>query len=299
MENCKILKCIFRKIQGYRNKNRITKMVSDFNIQKKQMKHNPILVNSIKNTIKQQRCILEENCIQSFYDISVFSTVCPITIVDDRTLNVAANYKKSKICVLNFACSTDPGGGVERGSMGQEESLCRSSTLFPCLCDKKMFKMFYEPHIRKQQFLSNDDCIYSPNVIVYRTDEMYPKTMKQQDWFKVNVITCSAPALHRTGLCGNSLYEIHLKRLRRILDVAAEDGNEIIILGAFGCGAFRNEPHIVAEAMMNVVKHYRHVFKAIVFAVPNDKRNNGKEASLNYTVFYNAVFNSFNDCPIQ
>lgn len=72
----------------------------------------------------------------------------------------------------------------------------------------------------------------------------------------------------------------NLQRLRRILDVAVREGNEVVILGAFGCGAFCNSPEVVAQAARNVVKEYLYAFKAIEFAVycrPGDE--------LNYRVF--------------
>ena len=69
---------------------------------------------------------------------------------------------------------------------------------------------------------------------------------------------------------------IHEKRLRRILDIAATEGDEVIILGAFGCGAFLNNPEVVALAAKNVIKEYLNAFKVIEFAVycgPKDNRN--------------------------
>ena len=77
-------------------------------------------------------------------------------------------------------------------------------------------------------------------------------------------------------LTDKELLAIHEKRLRRILDLAVTEGNEAVILGAFGCGAFLNPPRIVARAMKNVVKERRHDFKAIEFAVycpPRDDSN--------------------------
>lgn len=69
---------------------------------------------------------------------------------------------------------------------------------------------------------------------------------------------------------------IHEKRLRRILDIAVAESTEVIILGAFGCGAFSNSPEVVALAAKNVIKEYLNAFKVIEFAVycsPKDNRN--------------------------
>lgn len=77
-------------------------------------------------------------------------------------------------------------------------------------------------------------------------------------------------------ISGQDLLKIHEKRLRRILDVAVLNNAEVIVLGAFGCGAFLNDPEIVAEAAKNVLADYLHAFQVIEYAIycsPKDKRN--------------------------
>jgi len=63
------------------------------------------------------------------------------------------------------------------------------------------------------------------------------------------------------------LEEIHTRRLRRILEIAQHEGDEVVILGAFGCGAFMNDPVVVARAMNRVVQEYRNCFDTVEFAV--------------------------------
>ena len=80
----------------------------------------------------------------------------------------------------------------------------------------------------------------------------------------------------RIVLPHDELRAIHERRLRRILDIAAANGEEAVILGAFGCGAFRNDPNDVSAAAAAVVPQYRARFKVIEFAVycrPGDTRN--------------------------
>lgn len=192
------------------------------------------------------------------------------------------NYEEQKICVLNFASATNPGGGVTRGSSAQEECLCRCSTLYANLNIDKLMKEFYMPHRKAKNYLYNDDCIYTSDVTVFKTDSALPEIMKEEDWYHVNVITCAAPNLRvyagdskgNTTLNRKEIKELHLKRGRRILDIAK--GNEIVILGAFGCGAFRNPPEIVAEAYSELLEEYKYDFKIVEFAVycpPRDERN--------------------------
>lgn len=74
----------------------------------------------------------------------------------------------------------------------------------------------------------------------------------------------------------DELLAIHEKRFTRILDIALTNNNDVVILGAFGCGAFENNPGIVAAAAKNVVEKYIHAFRVIEFAVycsPRDSNN--------------------------
>ena len=121
------------------------------------------------------------------------------------------------------------------------------------------------------------------DVMVFKTDTIFPETMPADEWWKVNVITCAAPNLRndrdgsvRVTINNNELRNLHIKRMRRILDIAAARGNEVIVLGAFGCGAFKNPPEVVAAALKQVTNEYKFRFKTIEFAVycsPRDDRN--------------------------
>lgn len=250
---------------------------------------------AIHKSMKCQCCIPEYQSVLSSYDRKRYSHKCSVSLIDATTTMAAMQYQNYNVCVLNFACSVEPGGGVLLGSVAQEESICRRSTLFPCLCSPEMYTQFYYPHIKSGAFVGTDDCIYTPNVIVFQSEDFYPRLLKKEKWFKMSVITCSAPALNHTSLKGRSLYEIHKKRLTRILDIAVRKNTEVIVLGAFGCGAFRNDPHIVSEAMIDVIKHYRYAFKWIIFAIPTYDKNEE-----NYMVFQKTITHNFSESkPVE
>ena len=72
------------------------------------------------------------------------------------------------------------------------------------------------------------------------------------------------------------LKDLHTKRANRILDIAKNNGAEVIILGAFGCGAFQNSPQIVADGILQAIKQHIYDFKVIEFAIyctPKDNQN--------------------------
>lgn len=153
-----------------------------------------------------------------------------------------------------------------------------------------MWNGFYKTHRSEQNPLHNDDIIYTPGVTVFKTDTAHPELMPETEWYDVNVITCAAPNLrlhpgnsYNSGdggrmirISDQELRALHEKRLRRILDVAVMEGNEVVILGAFGCGAFCNDSKVVAQAAGNVISDYRNAFRTIEFAVycsAGDERN--------------------------
>ena len=139
----------------------------------------------------------------------------------------------------------------------------------------------------------NDDCIYTPEVVVFKTDTCEPALMHPKDWWKVNIITCAAPNLRpdqdgnmRVHISNQELYNLHVKRMHRILNIAAKKENAVVILGAYGCGAFRNPPDIVASAMRQVIEEFRYHFRVIEFAVYCSPRE-----GLNYQVFQQILGN--------
>lgn len=208
----------------------------------------------------------------------------PVRVTKSRTFEAAMRLKREhpgkRVAVLNFASATNPGGGVERGSSAQEEALCRCSTLFPCLNIPYLKRDFYGFHRARHDVRYTDTCIYTPDVLVIKTDTAMPERMPEKDWTEVDVISCAAPNLREQPY--NSMnpgigdpikvtereqLELHKNRAQKILSVAADQGVDILVLGAFGCGAFRNNPNIVALAYRDVIPEFAGYFDEIEFAV--------------------------------
>ncbi|MBE6817558.1 MAG: TIGR02452 family protein [Ruminococcaceae bacterium] len=205
-----------------------------------------------------------------------------VSVVEDTSFHAARDLVHSgkKTVVLNFASAVNPGGGVTIGAMAQEECLCRSSNLYPCLKQRHLMRDYYMPHrIAKDSFYS-DKLIYTKNVTVFKGDETIPVMLPQQEWFEVDVITCAAPNMREvTHIDTQQLKNIFKNRIRAILTAAAVYKNTAVVLGAFGCGAFRNPPETVAKAFKEVIEEsFIDVFESIVFAI---KKSNNK----NYQVF--------------
>lgn len=212
-------------------------------------------------------------------------TPARVLVSKRRSLEAAGQYRNRKACVLNFASAINPGGGVVNGADTQEEAICRCSTLYACISDKETVERFHGRHrqsLKNGQLsaLYNDDCIYTPDVMVFKTDTEVPELLPKEQWYGTDVITCAAPNLRsmpesRSGQSGSraagigpdELLALHKKRACRILDIARRKHVEVMILGAFGCGAFKNPPEIVAQAMLGAVREYLYDFDVVEFAV--------------------------------
>ncbi len=228
------------------------------------------LKQSISKSTANQLLILEDDTLPKLK--ASYKDNADIIISEKRTFEAAEAYALAgkKVCVLNFASATNPGGGVLNGAGAQEECLCRCSTLYFGLTKRELYTGFYLPHRRAQNNLHNNDIIYTPDVTVFKTDTIEPKLMDKKDWYNVNVITCAAPNLRfipQGRISNEEIYTIQLERFSRILSVAAAQGNEVVILGAFGCGAFMNPLHTVAEAAKNSVREFLKYFETIEFAI--------------------------------
>ena len=234
------------------------------------------LKNAVENTIKNQYIVSDNSQIKPFDKTPKYAQPAKVFVSMKRSFQAAENYKNEKVCVLNFASARHAGGGVKTGARAQEECLCRCSTLYFAISEKNTVKNFHQKHnsmiINGQMDLTyNDDCIFSPDIVVFKADEGAYKYLPEDKQYQVDVITCAAPNLNKLcnfgGITESELREIHESRARRILDIAKSENEEVLVLGAFGCGAFRNPPEIVADVWAKVLQDYLYDFKTVEFAI--------------------------------
>ena len=230
----------------------------------------PQLRSAVQSSIKRQYMVRQED--QISHPISSRSRTQYI-VSPKRSLEAASGYPGKKVAVLNFA-NNHSVGGAPFSSGAQEESLCRCSTLYPCL--QAMWGPFYARHQDLYNkgiinHVGNDDLIYTPDVVVFksdeRTDPIFPTMMPEDRWFKVDIITSAAPEL-RAGPMPRNYDQVICSRIRRILDVAANEHVEVLILGAWGCGAFRNPAETVARTFHDLLAGYD--FETVEFALASD-----------------------------
>lgn len=162
-----------------------------------------------------------------------------LIIIDDKdSVSALLKYRGRKSAVLNFASFKNPGGGFLKGRTTQEESLCHASTLYNVLSGCMLY--YKENRAIQQNALYADRLLYTPDIVFPQGDTIV----------KCDVLTCAAPNWRYAFKEGIS-YEDNLRalesRIQHIAAVIIDQGIDTIILGAFGCGVFRQDPKVVAE----------------------------------------------------
>jgi uncharacterized protein (TIGR02452 family) len=192
-----------------------------------------------------------------------------IEVANETTLSGIARLVREgrgPVAALNFASAKNPGGGFLSGSQAQEESLARSSALHASLVKQGDF---YERHRQQPHPLYSDAMILSPDCPIFRDDA----GALLESVHHVTFITSPAP---NAGALKDhypqdvaSIPETFERRAAYVLALAAFAGCRNLVLGAWGCGVFRNDPALVAGVFM---KHLRSgewagVFSRVVFSI--------------------------------
>lgn len=191
-----------------------------------------------------------------------------VEVVDATTQQAAQTMCESgDVVLLNFASARNPGGGFLGGARAQEEELCRCSGLYRTLLRQPEYYTFHRAH---RSLLYSDRIIYSPRVPFFRVET----TAALLDApFLPSVMT--APAPNAGAIRKNQpdevkhLRSVFLRRWVNLLCVARAKGHRQVLLGAWGCGAFRNDARMVAQCAQEAIRAFSGTFERIVFAIPS------------------------------
>ena len=148
-------------------------------------KTNAKLAETVKDSTEHQKLILETDHLKE-QKKNLYDKKAKVVVSGKRTLEAAAAYQETKTAVHNFASAANPGGGVVKGASAQEECLCRCSGLYFNLNVKCMWEGFYTPHRNAHDAIHNDDIIYTPNVMVFKSDTSEPKLLPEEEWYQVH-----------------------------------------------------------------------------------------------------------------
>lgn len=200
------------------------------------------------------------------------------TVTNASVVEVAKSLTtkdRSNPLVLNFASAKNPGGGFLNGSQAQEESIARASGLYACQLE---CRGYYDANRECGHCLYTDHLIYSPLVPFIRDerDNLLPAP------FLASILT--APAPNVSGINQNRRSDLSAviptlaRRMDFVLAAAAVHGHRTLILGAWGCGVFGNDPVMVATLFherLHSGGQYSRLFDLAAFAVLDSSGNQG------------------------
>lgn len=182
-----------------------------------------------------------------------------------------------RTAILNFADGIEPGGLVLVGETTQEENICRCSNLYASLTTDRAWAEYYDYNATKFGIYS-DRIIYSRNVLFFKDDVTYER---EAPYF-MDVITCPAPS---QKIMDKQLeHDILYRRIEQIIKSAIDNDVNNLILGAWGCGAFGQNPEVVSRCFADVLMNYN-AFDNVVFAI-RSFRNDSSKIRNNYDAFY-------------
>jgi len=187
-----------------------------------------------------------------------------------------SDTSSSRIGVLNFASATKPGGGFKNGAQAQEESIARSSTLYPTLTTP-LAQTFYAFHKNdKKGGYYSHAMIYSPGVTVFRDDDggwTEPTTIDVLTSAAVNAGVVRETVLGRIAgsATEDKIAKVMRERMARILFLFEKQGVKNVVLGSFGTGVFRNNVNLVAniwaDLLLDRTARFGGSFEHVVFAI--------------------------------
>lgn len=252
------------------------------------IKHNRVLLSSVSDSIIKGEVYtgypVEPGSMNSQKEVRYVNTIVEVT--SEGSFEMARRVVKESdesyvTAVLNFASAKHPGGMVLQGSSAQEECLCRESTLFPVLANEK-FSFDYYSYNKKLcketgNSLYSNRAIYTPDIYVFKEHNKYIED--KDKWIKVSVITIPAPNI-RNGFPKDIVdsYDkdtieeyldiLYKERIETMLYIAEKNKVDNLILGAWGCGVFRNDPYKVAKAFRDrIITNYTNSFNYIGFPI--------------------------------
>ncbi len=193
------------------------------------------------------------------------------TLARELLQHVGFSGDDPRILVLNLANPVHPGGGVRRGARAQEEDLCRKSSLLLSLESKEAAR-YYDYNTSLHTYMGSDALMITPRVEIIKDE----RGNLLDDTVVVSVLTCAAPMISR-GLEGMSQQEyedMFYHRIMGMLKGVAYLGYKNLVLGAWGCGAFGNDAHVVSDLFYKALKNIEYnrlrekdLFRRIDFAV--------------------------------
>ncbi len=218
------------------------------------------------------------NSVARCADAPINIELMPLSTIE-AAINIHSDHTDYKIGVLNFASFKHPGGGYKSGMKAQEEDLCHCTNLYAELAKHQDW---YDSHASKLNHgYYQNESILSKNITVYARGICDFLTASER--FSIDVLTCAAPnwsnTLRYSPQNVEQAIEATKDRIDYVMHIFSSFNYDVLILGAYGCGVFMNDPSVVAKAFKDSIQKYLPSVKTIIFAIPDKTSVNFKTFS--------------------
>ena len=204
------------------------------------------------------------------------------------------------VCMLNMANRQNPGGGVWGGAGAQEENIFRRSNILLSLYQFVDYANQYGVEENKEHCYPLERAsggIYTKDATIFRGSENSGYCLLKNP-FKLSIVSVAAingpkiDLINRYQRIARELIEPSKEKIRTILRIGGEHLHDCLVLSAFGCGAFRNPPHHMAELFKEVFSEHEFInqFKLVVFAIIDDQNSWGEHNPEGNVIPFGRVF---------
>ena len=206
-----------------------------------------------------------ETVLADLKDDQPFKTTFEVT--GESTLEAVLRLQDDgdDLLTLNFASAKNPGGGFLNGSQAQEETLARSTGLYPCQLNAEKY---YTHHRNNKSPFYSDNMIYAPQVVVFKNDEGKFLENLASTSFITSAAVNAGVVRRQQPEDEDKIEDIMRVRIKKMLALALIKGHKTLILGAWGCGVFENDPPSMAKWFREAFDNeFAGKFEKVVFAI--------------------------------
>lgn len=235
------------------------------------------LVKAIHNS--RERTLIYENPVpETLKPAEYWDAPCTIATRNLSVLEAVQEMYKGfpdgRIGLLNLVPAVKYREGIIRESIDQEQCLYSCTTLYPCLNMPPLLKE-YSLNCEKGLSSCRDIYIYTPAVMQIKADKDEPGILGQEHWVSFDVISCAIMDRERKSdimsdsqrdmhMAGNDIEEYLENKFCGILQLAAHNGADILVLDVLRLNARYDSAHIVEEALQKALKQFEYCFRAVI-----------------------------------
>lgn len=207
-----------------------------------------------------------------------------VEVIEGDSFDVAIRLKSERnyknVAVLNMA-KLYPGGNFLKGEENQEANLCMRSTLFDSINTYRINFRNYNSYLRKKMGwrykIPEFGIIFSPKIKVFRGN-VNEGFCYYANPAQVNVISSQAYKLKDSATKPSNYREKTKRKLQMILNAALLTNQELVVLGAFGCGDDNNDPKEIVQITKEILNQrpvYQKKLKIVFAVIPDSSDRKG------------------------